>query len=70
MCREQLIDGVRHAVGLPERGDREPLTINVADYGHDLKGVPICVVLVAFCRGAIRDPRESVRLRKLIAMIR
>ena len=22
--------------------------MNVADYGHDLKGVPICVVLVAF----------------------
>ena len=45
-CREQLTDRVRHTVGLPENGDREPRTTNVADDGHDLNRVPICVLLV------------------------
>jgi hypothetical protein len=36
VCRELLMNGVRHTVGLPERGDREPRTTNVADHGHDL----------------------------------
>jgi hypothetical protein len=34
--RELLMNGVRHTVGLPERGDGEPRTTNVADHGHDL----------------------------------
>ena len=42
VCRERLIDGVRHTVGLPESGDREPRATNVADHGHDLNRVPIC----------------------------
>ena len=42
VCREQLIDGVRHTVGLPQSGDREPRTTTIADHGHDLNRVPIC----------------------------
>jgi hypothetical protein len=45
--REQVMDGVRHTVGLPERGDREPRTTNVADHGHDLDRLAIGVLLVA-----------------------
>ena len=45
-CREQLTDRVRHTVGLPENGDREPRTTNVADHCHDLNRVPIGVLLV------------------------
>ncbi|MGZ4288386.1 MAG: hypothetical protein ACXVHB_28505 [Solirubrobacteraceae bacterium] len=33
-------------MGLPENGDREPLTTNVADHGHDVNRVPIYVLLV------------------------
>ena len=42
VCREQLIDGVRHTVGLPESGDRRPRTTPIAGHGHDLNRVPIC----------------------------
>jgi hypothetical protein len=48
VCREQLRDGVGHIVGLPERGDREPRTTNIADHGHDLDRLAIVVVLVPF----------------------
>jgi hypothetical protein len=48
VCREQLIGDVEHTVGLPESGDQEPRTTNVADHGHDLNGVPICVLLAPF----------------------
>jgi hypothetical protein len=48
VCREQLMDGVGHIVGLPERGDREPRTTNIADHGHDLDRLAIVVVLVPF----------------------
>jgi hypothetical protein len=62
--REQLIDGVRHTVGLPERGDREPRTTSVADHGHDLNRVPICVLLVPFAeeRSAARWSRSGAQL--------
>jgi hypothetical protein len=40
------MNGVRHTVGLPENGDREPRTTDVADHGDDLNCVPICVLLV------------------------
>jgi len=30
--REQLMDGVGHIVGLPQRDDQEPPTTNVADH--------------------------------------
>ena len=60
--------GVRHAVGLAERGDREPLTTNVADHGHDLNRVPICVVLVAFAeeRSAARGRRAGCAIDPMI----
>jgi hypothetical protein len=63
VCREQLIDGVRHTVGLPESGDREPRTTNVADHGHDLNRVPICVLLVPFAqeRSAARGSRRAAQ---------
>ena len=53
-CREQLIDRVRHTVGLPENGDREPRTTNVADHGHDLNCVPICVLWSRLLRSGPR----------------
>ena len=61
VCREQLMDGVGHIVGLPERGDREPRTTNVAGHGHDLHRVPICVLLVPFAeeRSAARGSRAG-----------
>jgi hypothetical protein len=61
--REQLIDGVEHTVGLPESGDQEPRTTNVADHGHDLNGVPICVLLAPFAeeRSATRRSRRAAR---------
>jgi hypothetical protein len=55
--REQLTDGVGHIVGLPERGDREPRTTNVADHGHDLDRLAIGVLLVP-CGGAGSGARE------------
>ena len=58
--REQLIDGVRHSVGLRASGDRERRTTNVADDGHDLNCVPICVLLVRFAeRSAVRGSRSG-----------
>ncbi len=36
VCRELLMNGVRRTVGLPERGDGEPRTTNVADDDHDV----------------------------------
>ena len=48
VCREQLMDGVGHIVGLPERGDRVPRTTDVADHGHDLDRLAIGVLLVPF----------------------
>jgi hypothetical protein len=46
--RELLMNGVRHTVGLPERGDGEPRTTNVADHGHDLDRLAVGVLLVPF----------------------
>ena len=59
VCRGQLIDGVRHTVGLPQSGDREPRTTAIAGHGHDLNRVPICVLLVPFAeeRSAARGNR-------------
>ena len=49
VCREQLMDGVGHIVGLGERGYREPRTTNVTDHGHNLdRRRAIGVLLVAF----------------------
>ena len=48
VCRELLMDGVRHTVGLPERGDGEPRTTKVADHGHDLDRLAVGVLLVPF----------------------
>jgi hypothetical protein len=42
------MNGVRRTVGLPERGDREPRTTNVADHGHDLDSLAVGVLLVPF----------------------
>ena len=42
MCREYLIDSVRHTVGLAQSGDREPRTTAIAGHAHDLNRVPIC----------------------------
>jgi hypothetical protein len=60
VCREQLMDDVGHIVGLPERGDREPRTTNVADHGHDLDRLAIVVLLVAFAeeQAAARGSRR------------
>jgi hypothetical protein len=65
VCREQLIDGVRHTVELPESGDREPRTTTVADHVHDLNRVGICVLLVPFAeeRSAARGSRRAGRDR-------
>jgi hypothetical protein len=49
VCRELLMNGVRLAVGLPERGDGEPRTANVADHGHDVDRLAIGGLLVPFC---------------------
>jgi hypothetical protein len=63
VCREQLIDGVRHTVGLPESGDREPRTTNVADHGHDLDRVAIGVLLVPSAeeQSAARGSRQAAQ---------
>ena len=60
VCREQLMDGVGHIVGLGERGDREPRTTNVADHGHDLDRLAIGVLLVPFAgeQAAARGSRQ------------
>jgi hypothetical protein len=60
VCREQLMDGVGHIVGLPERDDRESRTTNVADHGHDLDRLAIVVLLVAFAeeQAAARESRQ------------
>src|SRR2546421_1550558 len=50
VCREQLVDGVRLTVGLAERGGREPRTTTIADHGHDLDRLAICVLLVPFAQ--------------------
>ena len=63
VCREQLMDGVGHIVGLPERDDREPRTTNVADHGHDLDRLAIGVLLVAFAeeQAAARGSRQAAQ---------
>jgi hypothetical protein len=60
VCREQLMDGVGHIAGLPERDDRAPRTTNVADHGHDLGGLAIGVLVVAFAeeQAAARGSRQ------------
>jgi hypothetical protein len=60
VCREQLMDGVGHIVGLPERGDREPRTTNVVDRGHDLDRLAIGALLVPFAeeQAAARGSRQ------------
>lgn len=60
VCREQLMDGVGHIVGLGERDDREPPTTNVADHGHDLDRLAIVVLLVALAeeQAAARGSRQ------------
>jgi hypothetical protein len=62
VCREQLMDGVRHAVGYPERGDREPRTTYVADHRHDLAGRAFGVLLLPFGeeQAAAREPPGAV----------
>jgi hypothetical protein len=61
VCREQLMDGVGHIVGLPERGDRKPRTTNVADHGHDLDRLAIGVLLVPVAgeQAATRGSRQA-----------
>jgi hypothetical protein len=54
VCREQLIDRVRHTVGLPESGDREPRTTAIAGHGHDLNRVPIRVLWSRLLRSGPR----------------
>ena len=63
VCREQLMDGVGHIVGLGERDDREPPTTNVADHGHDLDRLAIGVLLVPFAEGpaAARRGRQAAQ---------
>ena len=63
VCREQLVECVRLTVGLPERGDREPPTTNVADQGHDLDRLAIGVLLVpvAEVRAAARGSRHAAQ---------
>ena len=48
VCRELRMNGVRNTVGLPECGDGEPRTTNVADHGHDLDRVAVGVLLAPF----------------------
>jgi hypothetical protein len=63
VCREQLIDGVAHIVGLPERGDRKPRTTSVADHGHDLDRLAIVVLLVPFAeeQAVARGSRQAAQ---------
>jgi hypothetical protein len=61
--REQPMDGVGHIVGLPERGDREARTTNIADHGHDLDRRAIVVLLVPFAeeQAAARESRQAAQ---------
>ena len=61
VCREQLVEGVRLTLGLPERGDREPRTTNVADHGHDLDRLAIGVLVIPFPveQSAARGSRQA-----------
>jgi len=61
VCRELLMNGVRNTVGLPERGDGEPRTTNVADHGHDLDRLVVGVLLVPFAeeQSAARGRRQA-----------
>ena len=54
------MDGVGQSVGLPERGDREPRTTNVADHGHELDRLAIGVLLVPLAeeQAAARGSRQ------------
>jgi hypothetical protein len=54
------MDGVGQIVGLPERGDREPRTTNVADHGHELDRLAIGVLLVPLAeeQAAARGSRQ------------
>jgi len=63
VCREQLVEGVRLTVRLPERGDREPRTTNVANHGHDLDRLAIGVLLVPFAeeQAAARGSRQAAQ---------
>jgi hypothetical protein len=63
VCRERLMDGVGHIVGLPERGDRKPRTTNGADHGHDLDRLAIGVLLVPFAeeQAAARGSRQAAQ---------
>ncbi len=49
--------------GLPQRGDREPRTTNVADDGHDLDRLAIGVLLVPFGeeQAAARGSRQAAQ---------
>ena len=62
VCRELLMNGVRNAVGLPECGDGEPRTTNVADHGHDLDRLAVGVLLVPFA-----EEQSAARGRRLAA---
>ena len=48
------MNGVRNAVGLPECGDGESRTTNVADHGHGLDRVAVGVLLVPFAEDGLR----------------
>ena len=51
VCRELLMNGVRRTVGLPERGDGEPRTTNVADHDRDVDRPAVGGLLVPFAEG-------------------
>jgi hypothetical protein len=55
VCRELLMNGVRNTVELPECGDGESRTSNVADHGHDLDRFAVGVLLVPFAEEQARD---------------
>ena len=59
----RLMDGVRHTVGLLERGEGEPWTTIVADHGHDLGRLGVGVPLVPFAqeRSAARGRRQAAQ---------
>jgi len=63
VCRELLMNGVRQTVGLPERGDRERWTTNVADHGHDLDRLAVGVLLVPFAeeQSPARGSRQAAQ---------
>ncbi len=63
VCCELLMNGVRHTVGLPERGDREPRTTNVADHGNHLDPLAVGVLLVSFAeeQSAARGSRQAAQ---------